>query len=236
MGCCSHAHADIYKKVVGNNGVITYTNKATAVAEKPIIKTAAPRPATATTGYFYKYQDSAKHVIYTDKPRTDVALLSKMKVTVPAQNAPPLFFNAPYPPTVASFYSNPNKTKFNNLIAQAAARHQVDAKLVHAVIQAESAYRPDAISSSGAVGLMQLMPATASRFGVIDSNNPEQNINGGTRYLRHLMNLFPDNLDLAVAAYNAGENSVLRHNNSIPPYPETQNYVKQVMALYKQKS
>ena len=108
--------------------------------------------------------------------------------------------------------------------------------MVHAVIQAESAYRPDAVSSAGAVGLMQLMPATAIRFGVIDSNNPEQNINGGTRYLRHLMDLFPNSLDLAVAAYNAGENSVLRHNNSIPPYPETQNYVKQVMALYNQKS
>jgi soluble lytic murein transglycosylase-like protein len=80
------------------------------------------------------------------------------------------------------------------------------------------------------------MPATAIRFGVTDSNNPEQNINGGTRYLRHLMDLFPNSLDLAVAAYNAGENSVLRHNNSIPPYPETQNYVKQVMALYNQKS
>jgi soluble lytic murein transglycosylase-like protein len=237
IGCCSHAHADIYKKVVGNNGVITYTNKATAVAEKPIIKTAPPRSATTTTGYFYKYQDSAKHVIYTDKPRTDVALLSKTKVTVPAQNIPsPLVFTASYAPTAASFYNNPNKTKFNNLISQAAARHQVDAKLLHAVIQTESAYRADAISSAGAVGLMQLMPATASRFGVIDSNNPEQNINGGTRYLRHLMDLFPDSLDLAVAAYNAGENSVLRHNNSIPPYPETQNYVKQVMALYKQKS
>lgn len=236
MGCCSqHAHADIYKKVVGKNGVVTYTNKAAVVTEKPIIKTVV-HSTTPTTGYFYKYQDNAKHVIYTDKPRTDVALLSRMKVTVPAKNVPPLFFNAPYPPTVTSFYSNPNKAKFNHLIAQAAARHQVDAKLLHAVIQTESAYRPDVISSAGAVGLMQLMPATASRFGVIDSNNPEQNINGGTRYLRHLMDLFPDNLNLAVAAYNAGENSVLRHNNSIPPYPETQNYVKQVMALYNQKS
>jgi hypothetical protein len=235
IGCYGNAAADIYKKVVNSNGVITYTNKATAVAEKPIIKTVA-HSSTSTTGYFYKYQDSAKHVIYTDKPRTDVLLLSKMKVTVPAQNAPPQFFNAPYPPTVTSFYSNPNKAKFNHLIAQAAARHQVDAKLVHAVIQTESAYRPDAISSSGAVGLMQLMPATASRFGVIDSNNPEQNINGGTRYLRYLIDLFPHSLDLAVAAYNAGENSILRHNNSIPPYPETQNYVRQVMALYKQKS
>lgn len=235
MGWCGQTNADIYKKIIGSNGVVTYTNKAPTFAEKPIIKTVA-RSLSPTTGYFYKYQDSAKHVIYTDRPRSDVALLSKMKVTVPAQNAPPQFFNAPYPPTVASFHSNPNKNRFNLLIAQAAARHQVDAKLLHAVIQTESAYRSDAISSAGAVGLMQLMPATASRFGVIDSNNPEQNIDGGTRYLRHLIDLFPNSLDLAVAAYNAGENAVLRHNNSIPPYPETQNYVRQVMALYKQKS
>lgn len=237
IGWCGQVHADIYKRVVGSNGVITYTNKATIAAEKPIIKT-VPRPATTTTGYFYKYQDSAKHVIYTDKPRTDVALLSKMKVTVPAAQPVPtqLTFNTTYTPTAASFYNNPNKDKFNHLITQAAARHQVDAKLVHAVIQTESAYRPDAISSAGAVGLMQLMPATASRFGVMDSNNPEQNIDGGTRYLRYLLNLFPNSLDLAIAAYNAGENSVLRHNNSIPPYPETQNYVRQVLALYKQKS
>ncbi len=235
MGCSETANADIYKKVVGSNGVITYTNKATSSSEKPIIKTATIS-ATATAGYFYKYQDNAKHVIYTDKPRSDVVLISKMKVTVPAQNAPPQFFNAPYPPTQVSFNSNPNKKRFNFLIAQAAARHQVDEKLLHAVIQTESAYRADAISSAGAVGLMQLMPATASRFGVLDSNNPEQNINGGTRYLRHLMDLFPNSLALAIAAYNAGENSVLRHNNSIPPYPETQNYVRQVMALYKQKS
>jgi hypothetical protein len=234
--CGQNAHADIYKKVVGNNGVISYTNKATAVAEKPIIKTVA-RPTTATTGYFYKYQDSAKHVIYTDKPRNDVALVSKMRVTVPGQNAPSqLIFTSPYIPTATSFYNNANKARFNHLISQAAARHQVDEKLLHAVIQTESAYRADAISSAGAVGLMQLMPATASRFGVMNSSNPEQNINGGTRYLRYLIDLFPNSLSLAVAAYNAGENSVLRHNNSIPPYPETQNYVKQVMALYRQKS
>lgn len=234
IGSCSTAHADIYKKVVGSDGVISYTNKA-GVAEKPIIKTVS-RPITATTGYFYKYQDNEKRVIYTDKPRADAILVSKMKVAVPAQNAMPPFSAMTFTPTNATFYNNPNKTRFNNLISRVAARHQVDEKLVHAVIQTESAYRPDAISSAGAVGLMQLMPATASRFGVMDSNNPEQNIDGGTRYLRHLLDMFPNNLDLAIAAYNAGENSILRHNNSIPPYPETQNYVKQVLAIYKQKS
>lgn len=235
LGSSSLAQADIYKKIVSSNGVITYTNKA-AATEKPIIKSVA-RPLAATTGYFYKYQDSEKHVIYTDKPRPNAMLLSKMKVNLPTQTAVNAFVStALNTPSISVFQNNANKARFNHLIAKAAARHQVDVKLLHAVIQTESAYRPDAISSAGAVGLMQLMPATASRFGVVDSNNPEQNIDGGTRYLRHLLDMFPNNLDLAIAAYNAGENSILRHNNSIPPYPETQNYVKQVLALYKQQS
>jgi soluble lytic murein transglycosylase-like protein len=127
-----------------------------------------------------------------------------------------------------------NKKRFTDLIEQTAYRHQVDAKLLHAVIQTESAYNSAAQSPKGAVGLMQLMPDTARRFGVTDRNNPDQNVDGGTRYLKHLITLFNPNLDLAVAAYNAGENAVIRYNNSIPPYPETQNYVKQVLALYHQ--
>ena len=125
-----------------------------------------------------------------------------------------------------------NKKRFAELIEQAAYRHQVDAKLVHAVIQTESAYNSSAQSPKGAVGLMQLMPDTARRFGVTDRNDPDQNVDGGTRYLKHLINLFNPNIDLAIAAYNAGENAVIYYNNSIPPYPETQNYVKQVLALY----
>ena len=235
IGSFEQANADIYKKVVGSDGVVTYTNKIPATSAKPIIKTVA-HASTPTTGYFYKYQDSSKNIIYTDKPRNDAVLMSKTKVSVPANMVAPSL-SSTFTSAVTTFYShNPNKSKFNDLIAQAAARHQVDAKLVHAVIQTESAYRPDAVSSAGAVGLMQLMPATASQFGVLDITNPEQNINGGTRYLKHLIDLFPNSLHLAIAAYNAGENSVLRHNNSIPPYPETQNYVKQVLALYNQKS
>lgn len=237
IGWCGQVYADIYKKIVGSNGVVTYTNMAPVKASvgyyRPVVKTAV-RSTVPTTGYFYKYQDSTKNVIYTDRPRFDAVLMSKTQVTVPANTTSA--YSSPYTSTIASFYNNPNKNRFNLLIEQAAARHQVDAKLVHAVIQTESAYRSDAISSAGAVGLMQLMPATASRFGVLDSNNPEQNIDGGTRYLRHLIDLFPNSLHLAIAAYNAGENSVLRHNNSIPPYPETQNYVRQVLALYNQKS
>lgn len=130
-----------------------------------------------------------------------------------------------------SYSLSANRSKYADLVAKAADRHQVDTKLLHAVIQAESAYNATAISSAGAVGLMQLMPDTARRYGVTDRNNPSQNIDGGTRYLKHLLQLFDSNLNLAIAAYNAGENAVIKHHNSIPPYPETRNYVKQVLSL-----
>lgn len=125
-----------------------------------------------------------------------------------------------------------NKSKFDDLIAKAAAKHQIDPKLLHAVIQAESAYNPIAVSTAGAVGLMQLMPDTARRYGVVDRRDAEQNIDGGTRYLKDLMGMFNSNLRLAVAGYNAGEGAVMKYNNTVPPYPETQNYVQQVMRLY----
>jgi soluble lytic murein transglycosylase-like protein len=172
----------------------------------------------------YKYTDNDGRVYYTDEPRNSLykriikskALSYSSKIYTGKVNA----------------FSGANKKRFTDLIEQAAYRHQVDAKLVHAVIQTESAYNSTAQSPKGAVGLMQLMPDTARRFGVTDRNDPDQNVDGGTRYLKHLINLFNPNLDLAVAAYNAGENAVIRYNNSIPPYPETQNYVKQVLALY----
>ncbi|MBS3965599.1 MAG: lytic transglycosylase domain-containing protein [Methylomonas sp.] len=125
-----------------------------------------------------------------------------------------------------------NKARFNDLIAQAATRHQLDPKLLHAVIQAESAYNPHAVSSAGAVGLMQLMPDTARRYGVSDRRDAAQNIDGGTRYLKDLLALFNSNLRLAVAGYNAGEGAVMKYHNTVPPYPETQNYVQHVLRLY----
>lgn len=126
-----------------------------------------------------------------------------------------------------------NKVLFTPHVDEASARHGIDAKLIHAVIQTESYYNPVIKSKAGAVGLMQLMPATAERFGVTDRKNPSQNINAGTRYLKILLNMFNNDLSLALAAYNAGEGTVKRYGNKIPPYPETQNYVKKVLKLYK---
>jgi soluble lytic murein transglycosylase-like protein len=180
----------------------------------------------------YKFVDSDGRTYYTDEPRHS---LYKRIIQTKAQQRYPRF--ADYSRVNVRAYMGVNKKKYMDLINQVAYRNQVDAKLVHAVIQTESAYNSNAVSSAGAVGLMQLMPDTARRFGVTNRTNPDQNVEGGTRYLRYLIDLFTPNLDLAVAAYNAGENAVIKYNNSIPPYPETQNYVRQVLALYnKQKN
>ncbi|NRB42378.1 MAG: lytic transglycosylase domain-containing protein [Pseudomonadales bacterium] len=126
-----------------------------------------------------------------------------------------------------------NKKLFHPYIADAASRHGINAKLIHAVIYAESYYNPKIKSHAGAVGLMQLMPATAKRFGVTNRRNPEQNIEGGVKYLKVLMKMFNNDLKLVLAAYNAGEGTVRKYGNKIPPYPETQNYVKKVLKLYR---
>ena len=105
-------------------------------------------------------------------------------------------------------------------------------KGLHAVISAESGYNPNARSPKNAQGLMQLIPATARRFGVNDPYDPIENLHGGARYLRWLLDLFTD-LRLALAAYNAGEGAVQRYGNTIPPYPETRTYVQRVLEFYR---
>jgi soluble lytic murein transglycosylase-like protein len=119
------------------------------------------------------------------------------------------------------------------IIANAARMHGLDAKLVHAVIRAESGYNENAVSPKGAVGLMQLIPATAERYGVTNSRDPAENISGGTRYLRDLLKMFNGNVELALAGYNAGENAVIRAGNRVPPYPETMAYVPKVLSFYR---
>lgn len=126
-----------------------------------------------------------------------------------------------------------NRKRFTPIIATVAQRYKVDEHLLHAVIMTESGYNPSAISPKGAVGLMQLMPDTAKRYGVTNISDPTQNINGGTRYLSYLLKLFNNNLHLALAAYNAGENAVIGYGRKIPPYQETVNYVAKVLAFYQ---
>lgn len=121
------------------------------------------------------------------------------------------------------------------IIASAANRHGVDARLVQAVIQVESAFNAKARSPKGALGLMQLMPATAARFGAApgtDLFNPAVNVDLGVRYLRVLSEQFAERLDLVLAAYNAGEGAVIRSGYAVPPYRETREYVRKILDLY----
>lgn len=187
----------------------------------------------------YKFVDSNGRVTYTNlrSPHPGISRHSLSKLIIKTPQNHYKFRDNIYPTLFHSFSNrfnnrSVNKSRFSDLIANAAYRHSVDEKLVHAVIQTESAYNASAVSRAGAVGLMQLMPDTARRYGVLNRNDPVQNVDGGTRYLKDLLAMFNYNLGLAVAAYNAGENAVIRYNNSIPPYPETRNYVRQVLALY----
>jgi len=168
----------------------------------------------------YKRTGADGRVYYTDTPGKGLKYKRIIRTT---------------PKGYAGAFNNlaENKKKYTSIIAKAAAKYQVDEKLLHAVIQTESAYNAKAISSAGAVGLMQLMPATAKRYGVSNRKSALQNVEGGTRYIKYLLKMFNSNIKLVLASYNAGEGAVKKYHNSIPPYPETQNYVKKVLKLYQ---
>lgn len=117
------------------------------------------------------------------------------------------------------------------MIKQSAQKYSVDPRLVDAVAQTESNYRANAVSEAGAVGVMQLMPETAASLGVADIYNPRDNIEGGVKYIKQLLNTFNGDVSKAVAAYNAGPQAV-KNYNGVPPYDETKNYVKKVLDLY----
>lgn len=145
----------------------------------------------------------------------------------------------------ATLETNQSYLAVKYYIQAAAQENQIDLALLKAIIATESAFNAQAVSPKGARGLMQVMPATAQRFGVSDDHSgsiasklsdPQTNIAAGTRYLRYLLNLFPGDLELAIASYNAGEGAIKRSGNRIPNYPETQNYVRSVMQLYQQFS
>jgi soluble lytic murein transglycosylase-like protein len=148
--------------------------------------------------------------------------------------------NAP-PKLLAYFDVSPNYKAVKHLLREASAKHGIDYELLQALIATESGFNTQAVSPKGAVGLMQLIPPTAERYGVRATKDstihkkltdPKTNIRAGSSYLSDLIAMFPGQLELAVAAYNAGEGAVQRAGNKIPNYPETKNYVKTVMQLY----
>jgi len=148
------------------------------------------------------------------------------RMPVPTPPAPP-----PIDPAI-SRHANRTRHLYRPIIRRVAARYAVDPALVQAIIMAESAYDPRAVSRRGALGLMQLMPATAESLGVTDSFDPEHNIAAGVRYFRHLMDRCDGDATLALAAYNAGLRKVRLHRG-VPPIKATRRYVRKVMAYYQ---
>jgi soluble lytic murein transglycosylase-like protein len=175
----------------------------------------------------YKYRDSRGHIHLTDKPMRGMTLLQRYQISTGRR-----IDGARSKSGGILAKMNKRRDDLAPLIDRAAMATRLRPALIHAVVRAESAYRSDAVSSKGAMGLMQLMPATAQRYGVSDRSDPAQNLRGGSEYLRDLLVMFENDLQLALAAYNAGENAVIRYGRRIPPYPETQNYVRKVIGFY----
>jgi len=168
----------------------------------------------------YSWRDANDNLVLSDKkPSTGV---SQMKS-----------FSVPKADSIrATRYASTDRGRqYDEVITEHARRNNVRAELVRAVVQVESAFNPRAISRVGAMGLMQLMPATARQFGVLNAFDPIENIRGGVAYLRQLLDRYSNNEELALAAYNAGPGAVDKHNQTVPPYRETKNYVKQISQI-----
>jgi soluble lytic murein transglycosylase-like protein len=193
---------------------------------------------------------SVPYSLVAQVPRVQPTLTVKPFASAPidlsSRPRAPVFIAAPVPlPTrplpqssapvaaAATAVRPATETLVDRAIRSASRRHGVDEALIRAVIHVESGFDPNAVSHKGATGLMQLMPATARRFGVRDARDPVQNIHGGTHYLRVLLDLFDGDLKLALAGYNAGEGAVLKYKRRVPPYEETREYVQLVMGRYR---
>lgn len=185
---------------------------------------AASTPTLATSGIFAFVDDEGMEHLSNipDDKRYRMVLADRFE---PARAA----LRAPRGVLALPFVQRP----FHDSVVRASSDTGIDAALLHAVITVESGYNQNAVSPKGATGLMQLLPATARRYGTVDLRDPGENIRTGARYLRDLLILFDNNLELALAAYNAGENAVIRHGRRLPPYTETRRYVPLVVAHYQ---
>jgi soluble lytic murein transglycosylase-like protein len=185
--------------------------------------------ATSSEAQIYSWRDASGTIVLSDRPRTDGGReMTTYEVRAPSPAA--LVKSAGAFRTTTKPVADGNASRFDALIEQYASSLGVSADLVRAVIQAESGFNPHAISSKGAMGLMQLMPATARELGVEDPFHPADNIRGGVTYLARLLARYDQNVELALAAYNAGPRSVERYGNAVPPYRETRDYVRKITA------
>jgi len=197
---------------------------ATRVALPALALIAGLVPALPARADIYKYVDKDGHVYLTDQPEHGGYKLLVRTWKGWSESAARIDYRR----------AELNRRRFSPLIAEAARAHRLPGALLHAVIRAESHYDPDAVSRAGAVGLMQLMPGTAQRYGVRNRRDPAANVDAGCRYLRDLLVMFDNDLVLALAAYNAGENAVIGHDYKVPPYAETRVYVKRVLQYYRE--
>jgi soluble lytic murein transglycosylase-like protein len=181
----------------------------------------APLGAGASEG-IYRYEEKDGTIIYTNVPPPGAKKASKLKGT----------FSKPAQPSTRVRGRAKTPEELEEFIQTAATRYRIPTSLVRAVMHVESNFNPHAVSPKGASGLMQLMPATASEMYVKDIFDVRENIEGGTRYLRVLANLFDGDMVKMVAAYNAGPEAVRKYGGKVPPYAETQAYVRKVLQLY----
>ena len=175
----------------------------------------------------YRYVDPRGTVHFTDKPSHPGYKLFMRSEAQPAAPTGLAEARAALRARPASKRSSGSR-EFSPLVHEASERWGVSPALVHAVITAESNYDPEALSRAGAMGLMQLMPATATEFGVVNPFDPGQNIGGGVRYLKRLLTRYDHKVELALAAYNAGPGAVDRYGQNVPPYRETRDYVQRI--------
>ncbi len=178
----------------------------------------------------YQFVDENGVVHFTNVPGERV----KKNVKVHAEAREPVSSSAPArpaPPAAGNQHTEDIPVSYVNIINSACSRFGVDPSLVHAIVKVESDFNPFAISRKGAMGLMQLMPQTASTMNVRNTFSPHENIEGGVKYLRYLLDRYEGNLALSLAAYNSGETAVKKWG-TIPPFKETQDYVKKIMQIY----